>query len=335
MKHTCLYSQRLLIMALFFVVVFSTKRVVGQSEVQIMVSGSWDYVEDPRPDKDPNQIGQTLDRIVLVSPQTVSHAAFVFSGDNAAKFAPASPGQPPSMTPLPGPGMYYLDISNLTQGSGHKPQPGDVMPLNYSNLQPTPQPIRISTINKVLYKQNGGGMPRYAVSLPTPDYYTTYSGNWGEGVSESKVDVAPITSQLPSHYTTWMVLHYWVSTTPASASLTAVLDNGQLPNMPPYPFTIDANPSAPKAVVPAISVVMAAVYGQNNTVCDSFSQDSFDHATQLWGLTRYAKFPGENPSGVQQPGVYASRCTSGQAAGSADCHAAQTSINGAVQNPAP
>src|SRR5271154_4146314 len=118
MRHMSRYSRGMVSIALFFVVSFWTKYMVGQSEVQIMVSGSWDYVEDPRPDKDPNQIGQTLDRIVLVSPQTASHAAFVFSGDNAAKFAPASPGQPPSMTPLPGPGMYYLDISNLTQGSG-------------------------------------------------------------------------------------------------------------------------------------------------------------------------------------------------------------------------
>jgi hypothetical protein len=210
------------------------------------------------------------------------------------------------------------------------------MPLTYSNLHLTPQPIRISTINNILYKPNGGGMPRYAVSLPTPDYYTTYSGNWGGGFSESKLDVVPIANQLPSHFTTWMVLHYWVSGTSASASLTAVLDdNGQLPTTPPYSFTIDANPKAPKALVPAISLVMAAVKGQNNTVCDSFSQDSFDHATKLWGLTRYAKFPEEDPSGVQEPGVYASRCTSGQAAGSADCHSPQMSINGAIENPGP
>jgi hypothetical protein len=337
MKHTCVYSQTLGRVALLFAMaVFCARPSAGQMEVQIMVSGSWDYVEDPSPDKDPNQSGSSLDRIVLVSPQTTSHAAFIFSGDNATKFAPSGPGQPPSLTPLPGPGIYYLDVSNLTQGSGHKPQAGDLMPLNYSNLQPTPQPIRISTIKNILYTPNGGGMPRYAVSLPTPDYYTTYSGSWGGGggFSESIVDVLPISNQLPSHFTTWMVLHYWINSTSASASLTAVLDNGHPVSTASYLFTIDPNSNAPPAKVPAISVVMAAVYGQNNPVCDSFSKDSFDHATSLWGLTRYAKFPEENLSGVQQPGVYAAGCPtfSGAAAGSADCHSPQMSVNGIVRN---
>ncbi len=329
MKDECRYSQRLeRITLLLVVVVFFSRPSAAQSEVQIMVNGSWDYVEDPEPDKDPYAAGQTIDRIVLVAPHNATHAFYIFSGDDATKFA-KSP-QPPEIKDT---GIYYLDIKGLMANSGHKPQPSDTLPLNWSNLLPVPQPVSISKIRSVLYTPNSV-MARFAVSLPKPDYYTTYSGAWGTGLSESKVDVIPINSQQPGKYTTWMVLHYWVNTTP-SATLNASLDDTSLPPITgrPYDFSIDANVVA-MATVPAISIVMGAAYQENDFSCDTISQGSFKMSSALWQFTRYAQFPEEDMSGNQHAGVY-HNCGGRvqKAAGSADCHTAQGSINGAVQNP--
>jgi hypothetical protein len=295
-----------------------------------MVSGSWDYVEDPNPKNDPNSSGQGLDRIVLVAPQTPSHGAFIFSGDNATKFPQKDVHGNFILPPLAKTGIYYLDINNLVQNSGHAPTASDLQPLNYINVQP----VKIKTIETVLYKFNAG-MPRFAVSLPVPDYYSTYNGPWlkGNGFSESKVDTKPITPQTPDgYYTTWMVLHYWVNGVGGvvpSANLTAILDDQSSYSTTKYSFTSDAGSQAPIG----ISVVMGAVYGQNDISCDSFSQQSFDHATALWGLTLYASFPAEDLNGIQYPGAYHYGCPArhGEAGGSADCHKAQISINGAVQ----
>lgn len=327
MVDMCRYLQTLGKLVLLFLIAGAVATpTLAQTEVQIMASGSWDFVEEPAPEKDPTSAGQALDRIVLIAPHDDSHAFYIFSGDNATKFAATNP--PPSITDH---GIYYFDIQNLIPSAGHKPQTSDTLPLNWSNLQPVAQPVSISKIRSVLYTPAN---QRFAVSLPKPDYYTTYSGAWGPGLSESKVDVLPISNQSPSKFTTWMVLHYWVSAAP-KAILTARLDKDFTHpvtlNAPA--FSIDSN-GATTATVSAISIVMGAAGTENDFSCDSISQSSFDLSSKLWNWTRFARFPEEDKSGNQHQGIYHS-CSGmkAMAAGSADCHKGQGSINGAVQNP--
>jgi hypothetical protein len=337
MKQECFYSRTVSIAFLVLVALHFPVSSVAQTEVQIMVNGSWDYVEDPNPNNDPTAAGRSLNRIVLVAPQTASHNAFAFSGNDATKFKDAS-GAVIGNYQIPKPGVYYLDINNLTQSYSHKPLPADLKPQVCSNIKPTWQSIPTNKIRDIIYNHpNATGMSRFAISLPTPDYYTTYGGQFG--FSESKVDVNPISSQTPANYTTWMVLHYWVTSLPnaaPSATFTGIPDDGSIFSLVSYTFTSSSG-------TPGISVVMAAVNGMNDYSCDSFSQESFDHATALWGLTRYASFPAEQASGsgVQIAGSYpgCTKCPPGKvcivSGGSADCHACQMSINGIIENSAP
>jgi hypothetical protein len=322
MTHTCLHSQFLTRLAFLLVgaLLVAGHSTAQTSEVQIMVNGSWDYVEDPNPGKDPNSAGRNLDRIVIVAPQTHSHGAFVFSGNDASKFLNMSVMPPQPIYRQLATGIYYLDIANLAPKSGHKLTSTDLNPSNYINAQF----VRIGKISAVLYEPDAE-KPRVAISLPEPDYYSTYSGK--RSFSESKVDTKPIVHQKPHKYTTWMVLHYWVNSSATSATLTAILDDQSAFSTPPLMFHNDFGSSIP----PGISVVMGAAYGANNRCCDTFSKDSFDHSSTLWGLTRYAQFPEEDMTGNQHR-AYHSKCDCRQplSAGSADCHMAQMSINGIV-----
>lgn len=324
MMHTCrcplLFGKIAMLLAMALLLARPSSAQV--TEVQVMVSGSWDYVEDPNPENDPNPDGKILNRIVLVAPQTASHGAFTFSGNDATKFAQKDAHSNFINPPLAKTGIYYLDVNQLVQDSGLKPLATDLQPL----ICPAAQPVRVSKIKNILYTPNAG-MPRFAVSLPEPDYYSTYGGPKGSGVSESKVDTKPITPQTADgYYTTWMVLHYGVKRI-AGAALTAILDDKTNFPQQALAFSNDDGSSAPIA----ISIVMGAAYGQNNVSCDSFSQQSFDHSTALWGLTRYASFPAEDINGVQHPGAYHYGCSKPPLAnGSADCHSCQMSINGIV-----
>jgi hypothetical protein len=331
MKHKCLYPHTLEIAFLILMALHPTSSV-AQTEVQIMVNGSWDYVEDPNPRNDPTAAGRSLDRIVLVAPQHSSHGAFVFSGNNAAHFVNKTVDKSGGrsevvLTPIYpqlASGIYYLDIDNLQPKSGHQPTAKDRKPSNYINAQF----VRIGKINEVLYTPNPK-MPRVAISLPEPDYYSTYSGK--RGFSESKIDTKAIANQKPHKYTTWMVLHYWVNNSP-SAVLTTILDDGTAYPPSNYTFRNDLGGSTPIG----ISVVMGAIKVDPDIDCDSFSLESFNMSSQLWGLTRYAKFPGEDLTGNQHAGVYHSTCGGGRrAGGSADCHSAQMSTNGIVGGSVP
>lgn len=319
---------------LITIAVLCTRFSIAQTtEVQIMVNGAWDFVKDPSPKKDPNSAGRKLDRVVLVAPYITSHGAFIFQGSDAATFL--TPTLPP--TPIYSPldtGIYYLDINNLVQHSGHTRPVGDLAPVNCSGA--AQQSVTAKTIKNILYKS--AGSVRWAVSLPAPDYYSTYSGP--RGTSESAVDVKPIpdspsAAKLAKSYTTWMVLHYWVNSKAPSAMLFVKRDNATTPSpLPGVNFmTTTASP------VPGISVVMGAIGQECDYKCDSISQHSFDQDSSLWGLTRYAKFPEEDISGNQTRGKY-NNCPSAPhscstSGGSADCHACQMSINGTIENSAP
>ena len=50
--------------------------IAAQTDLLIMVSGSWDYVVDPHPDWDTNSSPQK--RIILVAAQSMQHQAYLF-----------------------------------------------------------------------------------------------------------------------------------------------------------------------------------------------------------------------------------------------------------------
>lgn len=334
MRNAARYLHALTMAAVFIAIpALCTPFSDAQTEVQIMVNGSWDFVKDPSPQKDPNSAGEKLDRVVLVAAYIKSHGAFIFQGSDAAHFLTDTLPPNPIYSPL-ATGIYYLDINNLIQHSGHTRPVGDLPPVIWSDTEA--QSVPTKTIENILY--NSSSNVRWAVSLPAPDYYSTYSGP--RGTSESAVDVKVIpdsatATKLAKSYTTWMVLHYWVNSSAPVATLIGNLDNTTTPlPLPNLNFTTtSASP------VPGVSVVMGAIEQECDFKCDLISQHSFDQGTSLWGFTRYAKFPEEDNQGTQTKGKYNNcpspphRCP--KSGGSADCHSPQMSINNIIENSVP
>jgi hypothetical protein len=266
--------------ALLLLVVFFVSSLAAQTEMQIMVNGPWDYVADPNPQNDPNPNGRSEKRVVVVAPTSTHHKdAQIFEGDKAFAF---------DAKPERSVGLYYLDIYNRVVPPADKRSAGPAPPTY-------PAQVSASRIKQVLYSRR---KVRFAVSLPVPDYYSTYTGPYslqGESLSESIMDSTHITvPDKKKDYTTWMVLHYWVSAEQA-AKLTAILDDGIAFPAEDISFKSDSNPASVKG----ISIVMGAKDKNNDFQCDSYSSESFVRAMTLWRLSLYARFPAEKQVGIQ------------------------------------
>jgi len=286
MRDKCVFSQLLRRIVLLFVVTMLFTRVsVAQTDLQIMVSGPWAYVVDPHPEKD---LGQPVQkRIVLAvtagSGSTMDHHAYIFSGDNASLFRAK-----PEMGP---PGFYYLDIDRSVRTFNGTMSGSDVSP------QPLEASVDNAQIGNVL---DHPSTPRYAISLPEPDYYTTYKGSYGDGLSQSIVAAQHITANSntpPGMYTTWMVLHYWTS-----AAVPAILKD-PAGKLTPYAF-------ANNGYALGVSIVMGVPGMGSQSTCDSLSSDSFGKSKNLWNLPLYARFPSETDGihGVQNIGDFHYDC---------------------------
>jgi hypothetical protein len=259
--------------------------LVGQTyDLQIMVSGSWAYVVDPHPEADPNQNAQKKNRVAVVAPMISDHIASIFHDGDVRTFRRHSPIAK---------GLYYLDIDRSTPGKGARPS-ADLLPKAY--LFPVVSQKRIAAIFA-----HSPPMPRIVISLPAPDYYTTYSGTngggpGGAGTSESKVGVA---TTAPTEYTTWMVLHY-LTTGAANVHVSNSTDDGALP--PVSPFVLDKNS-------PSFNVVIGAGH-DGDLACDLMSYWSFRQSKKLWGVSGiYARFPEPSDQvGGQNRGNYHSWC---------------------------
>jgi hypothetical protein len=254
--------------------------LMGQTtDLQIMVSGPWDYVVDPH----------DTQRLVLIAPiSTVHDAAELFPGDDATKFKGQRRLEP---------GIFKLDIGNrayISKASSSNPY----------RLQETANiPVDVKTvIEPAIYRLS---MSRYAVSLPKPDYYTTYVGSYGNGTSQSIISTQTIiNSGGATDYTTWMVLHYAV-TSVAPAKLTGTSDDGSVTHSDDIPFVS----SSVGGTTLGISIVTMAKDNFSYWMCDSYSHDSFNQKKMLWGgLALHSLFPSVDLMGHQKPGDFHYNC---------------------------
>ncbi|HLW52345.1 MAG TPA: hypothetical protein VKW06_05845 [Candidatus Angelobacter sp.] len=246
-------------------------------EFQIMVNGPWAYVADPNPSRDPNPNADKHKRVVVVAPLGASHQGFVYAGVDARS---GDVGKVDS-------GLYYLDFDNRTFAGSQAAD--DLPPMVYQ----TP-PVDPAKIEAVLYQ----GASRLAISLPEPDYFTTYVGQYGLGLAESKVSGKHIMpSAPPREYTIWMVLHYQVTQSPAS-----VTSNIPDPARPRARRAIDVKDNG-------ISIVMRAAVPPVDMRCDTLSLETFAESRNLWGMVHHARFPEElDKKGTQNRGVYHYEC---------------------------
>jgi len=152
-------------------------------DLQIMVNGPWDYAKDLDPVADCKY--SSGDRIVLVAPAMNGadkiHQASIFSGTYASQTPPATALHPdPSVQGDLA--LYCVDINRGTaspQANPQKDEPADF----YKSYQIPDEKIR------QIIQPGVNGHPkayRFAISLPRPDYVTTYTGSYGTGFAESK-----------------------------------------------------------------------------------------------------------------------------------------------------
>jgi hypothetical protein len=326
MKPTCRYLQTVgslgyLLVALLSLVVPS----LGQTDLQIMVNGSWSFVVDPQPGRDHANGVPTERRIVIVAPLSDhGHGVYVFSGDDASQYKKYLNSSLITKT-----GLYYLDFMGVRTFASTRSS-DDQPPYLYS-----PPQVAIGNIQKVLGTPDSSN-PRVAISLPVPDYYSTYVGSHGNGMSQSKIAPNHVTSKIPAeYYTTWIVLHYEV-TGSQKATISGTLDDGT-PYKTATPSFVNSGTGTDKGL--GISIVMGANIDNPNSHCDSLSASSFTDTKRLWGgLQIYSRFPGEDLNG-NQTDVFDYKCPEdvsmgplkGGAVGGADCHMAPFNINSAIQ----
>jgi hypothetical protein len=282
MTRTCVCSKTLgRVTCLLAAALLFSVPATAQTDLQIMVSGPWAYVVDPNPGWDPNTGVPMQKRIVLVAQVSDSHDIYVFNGANAAAYQGYA-----GSSLIDRPGRYYLDLQGARTFAG-SPTQDDQPPALYS-----PPPVTAATINGVL---TGAGNQRVAISLPEPDYYSTYVGQFGHGMSESKISPNHVTGRTPSnYYTTWLVLHYSVSNSGSNSSYAII--NGTPDDKSTYQQT---QPMLP------LSIVVGVEPGVTDSApsCDTLSSMSFTESVALWQIPIYARFP-EDPLGEQEPEEY-------------------------------
>lgn len=216
MKDTCVCLHTLARLALLFALAaLFTVSSFAQQDLEIMVSGPWSFVKEPSP-----HLGATSKRIVLIAPYDLdainsepTHEAVFYSGPNASMDY-ARTLNPPAFSPsdAQNQNIYYVDFPGKT-AAGAPPDELRAKPFRPTNSVPD------NVQRDAVYAPTA---QRYAISLPMPDYVRTYDGyTYGNGQAEGKIGV-DVGSATPTHYTTWMVLHYTVKSIPSQMSITVL-----------------------------------------------------------------------------------------------------------------
>jgi hypothetical protein len=275
--------------ALLFLLLLSFSKIsIGQTEVQIIVNGPWDFVEDPG-DKDKK-------RVVVIAPVAMeSHmTAQIFAGNNPVFF----PGKPSLL-----PGLYRIEIPGL-QNSGNPPK----LP---KEEQPAAFPVLVSDIDGVIkpaiQKPDG---KRFAFSLPKPLYYSTYKSDrnlYAKRQSKLSTKDKLKTSSLPGDYTVVMVLHYVVKQPVAPALLTGTSDDQSVTWNGSVKFLNAPTIGSPAAIV----IAMAAKDDKGGHLCDAYSMDSLKQSRALFNLTLFGHFPQVSMNG-QIRGKFNAECLDDQ-----------------------
>lgn len=309
MMHTCGHSNFFGNTVLIFLatLLFSGSAQAQSHDLQIMVSGPWSYVRDPQPEKDKHSNGLLGDsRIILIAP-AAHHCAYVFSGPDATNWPSSVCHQLPgrlSANSSSDVALYYLDFPAIVQDH-LMGEPSEEAPQLYA-----PSQVSQDTIKQVLNNPDPLHQ-RYAISLPMPDYISTYTGDYGSGFAESKVKVGHISYKTPRRdYTVWLVLHYSVNKSPTSLSL-YLYDNASANSGLAVPVTLDENRSG-------ISIVAFDGGMDSDTRCDKMSVDTFSQSAEIWGLQEHVRFPEElDDAGTQNKGFFHYDCAERSAASTA------------------
>jgi len=271
-----------------------------------MVNGPWDYVLDPEPER--NGGPPEDDRIVLVAPamhiagMKAVHSASIFWGrDATVENPPSIPVNPSEHGKL---ALYYVDFNRIAPNLDRTVNTEEPPKLYHPQ-----QSVSLARIRHILYDDS---VARYAISLPMPDYVSTYTGEYGTGFAESKISTGNVTNGMPpQNYTIWMVLHYTTSV-----------------QSPPFYQRVDDGPSSvlknkaeiPKTGIPpdeldGLSIRLAEDLQDYNDPCDAVSGESFSDSMQMWHLPEHARFPvvRDGISGGQYPGlrIYGTACGRG------------------------
>lgn len=289
MKDTCVSGNlSSKVVLVFTVALFLSGLARAQSkDFQIMVNGPWSYVLDPHREYDSLSQTPNENRIILVAPSE-KHWVYFTSGPN-----PADMDHMKYSLKKDDPDLYYLDFpSSLQNHVG--PEPNEEAAQLYKQAAPQ---SRIDTI------LNTPIVPRYAISLPMPDYISTYTGPYGSGFAESKVKMGRISyKHRPSAYTIWAVFHYSVDAQPPSLLIgvrkgSAVQQTG----------SIDVGNDGNRW---AISITLMDPSKPNDPQCDALSGFSFAASTTMWDFHQRARFPvlKYKDDGTQYAGYYDYHC---------------------------
>jgi hypothetical protein len=255
-RHSNILGKMLL--PLFLAATFISTATAQTTEAQVIVSGPWAYVEDPKDSS----------RVVIIAAASLGHlGARIFSGpddnDEYKRFPDRALG------------VYRLDIA-----TGQCPgSAATVNPAKPYRIPEAGQPnITAAVIAKAI---NGKAGQRYAVSLPKPCSYES------KGTALAKISPSQITTTAAAtkgdSYTTSMVLHYKVSTS-TPAKLTSTPDQGSA-SSESLPFQSNV-----------ISIVLASSEDAeriNGPECDSVSAMSFVAQTRLFLVSRYIWVPND------------------------------------------
>jgi hypothetical protein len=304
----------------------------GQDDLQIIVTGPWSYYT------------QDKKTLYLIAPGNSSHEFYLYEGGDVSRW-----DQPqPNGAQMRSAGIYAISFDSTYQ-KGTRPATGrGAPPLELSNVSTLGTPP--SNIKSVIADKTN-----YIVTLPYPDKFSTFedpTDRWN-GFSESRAEpvgsAQAVTVSTPAVlYTTTMVLHYWAKNGIPSQLNLSINSGNPVPIGTSFPAT---NPPE------GITIVSAGIELAASWPCDDMSLESVDERNALFGITQHVLFPEVVDTNGDQSHRYHSSCTQSKlwtnrrmqqskpladngtfhstAASSADCHASQLSIGGAVPNPTP
>ncbi|MGA7218202.1 MAG: hypothetical protein WBX38_07810 [Candidatus Sulfotelmatobacter sp.] len=330
--------------AVVFVAAFTVvpARADGPQDLEIMVNGPWSFVVYA----DPSLYGGD-DRLYLVAPADVTHFASIWFDPNASMgnwMTLLQKHDPTLRLICPGGPTTERDQSDCKDSNSKQylylvdfdpTKPNAVVAPGEEVEAPYAEKIRITT-NAIGALLSAPGSSRYAISLPMPDNIHTYSGDFGPGVTEVRLETGknPTLGTPIATYATWTVLHYDrqnanqvnVTTkksgdaTPLNFPPRAVADRaGSTQPITRYGISISLM-EAPlcKSSMPnnleyyprdcQTDTAFLPVPGDDQQ-CDSLSGLSFAQSATFWGLPEHLLFPSEQDKrGTQSPWNYDFAC---------------------------
>jgi len=305
--------------------------------VEIMVNGPWTFVAYSNPN-----ISNGAKRLYLVAGWNKYHFVSIGTGtdarmstlmtsiSNGTSLNPICPGGPADKTTCLSAKKQNLYLADFDSNqTGTSPLADETEALYSASSS--------QDIGTVLLNPTAS---RYAISLPWPNHIHTYSGDFGPGISEAKIqqNADPTYGTAIAQYATWTVLSYDVQ--PKNVNVKTYTATDQTP----FSIKISAGDTdrsgAPLGSTPkpikrygiSISLLEAplcdsSVPGKilyypedcptdstfsvplDDQECDTLSSLSFAQSAAVWNLPEHARFPSEQDEmGTQGPWSYDYSC---------------------------